>query len=1547
MKKKILVSLMTLAMLVPYSVPSYAAELNDTIIYVNSEADSSVANGSIDAPFSSIAQAKEYIRTINTKMTSDITVEIAGGRYYLDDTLKFNHLDSGKNGYEITYKGAENEVVEISGGVEVTGWEYDEENNIYYAKAPEGFDGTRGFYVNGEAKKRARSNTTFTNSDYVYFDTATDEQKTGDHAHKYSRGYKTTDTFLKDYQNKSDMEVVLITRYRSARCMVEDIADGENGYVNVLMAGSSSVESDWSEIDETPYGWYNVVKPSGTQSVDLYRYPLYYENAYELLDEPGEWYYNKTNGYVYYMPEENEEITDAVFGNLEQLVTLQGTDDMVVDFSKVVRNISFENVNFCHTDWEYLDEKGGVYFEQATTIKTVDTKKAGVSFQNEFPVAAVTVQTARNIDFSNCTFKNLSMNAINMTIGVQNCTITDCVFEDIGGNAINCGEVANMGVRSNNSYYKYDAEDNYNPNTATKLNRAILINNNEISKVGQTAIASVGIATGYLVDSEVSNNYVHDVPYSGLHIGWGWNEFEEKTDAEGNVTQAARDVITRNLQIKDNHISNAMDSSTVKGYKTYVKQADGSFAPFDSVLVDGGSIYFFGKTSGSEAEPNDITGNYMEKQKSSMGYIYADSGAGYWNIYNNVIDARKSDAPWYNPPGQVRDGAPYWLMLASKANDLNLYDNYSTTNSIYTVMTSNTMADYNISLEEPTIHANAGWAEKDSAIIENAGIRTTAKSLSSDNLIFNGAFDSDAAIWNKMSDNVSWADEDGNGVLAVTGSAIQETMLDANTEYIMTAKVKASAGASAKARISVTDADDMTTSGAYYTIYDDAWRTVYLRYTGANEYARLAIETDAEIEYYIDDVSVVKSGASKVKFDEIVNYGFENFENGVIYDMWKTHDRATMEMVDGAAGSKGAVKLTQTSDVGVGLIGKFAFEAGKTYKLSALVKLGDETKITEDYYQIGTGNPANVNVCFEVGSTSCRTDTMANAKWQKVEATYNCVAGGIEEIKIMPAKNGYRAANGMFVEGDTAEFYFDDICISEVLEEEVIDVTSDALNADEFCDYDTFSADELSSGWMSMKDTNATISRDDMVGPDGREGVMKCVITTSSGARRKTVTFEKGKYYELSVWAKAENVSHIGSGKTFNFYFKETSNNTYQASHHKDKMLTTEWQQMTFLHKQTDETATVTVDLYQEVTGATTVYFDDFCIREIGAEIYDAVDGNIGIWNVSNSNNINFTRVADESRKPLEVNISKVTGSPVLRYAFEVGKTYELSAWIKTDGETQLGNPAIDIKHAKYTKNNSTRTITYNEAMDNSWRKKVQADKGFGANENWQKFVVYYSPTAKELTDAYEYSKLMFIVDNVAYATGAETDITYYLDGFTVREYAGNASENDGKIKIETEYQQGKLYHIMQAAADGVYASVDYGISGDSVVYNSTNGFNHKAVLIELTNGVATKIQNVVLDMDEKTFTIDKPLTATLEQLESGIVVEATNTTEDTEVVTVVTAVYKDGNMTEVKTSQMVVPSGYITARSAKYAGDCDMAKVMVMDGENILKPVERVLIAE
>ena len=54
--------------------------------------------------------------------------------------------------------------------------------------------------------------------------------------------------------------------------------------------------------------------------------PYYFENAYEFLDSPGEWYLDQSRGEVFYIPRAGEDLSSAVVmaPNVERLVQIQG-----------------------------------------------------------------------------------------------------------------------------------------------------------------------------------------------------------------------------------------------------------------------------------------------------------------------------------------------------------------------------------------------------------------------------------------------------------------------------------------------------------------------------------------------------------------------------------------------------------------------------------------------------------------------------------------------------------------------------------------------------------------------------------------------------------------------------------------------------------------------------------------------------------------------------------------------------------------------------------------------------------------------------------------------------------------------------------------------------------------------------------------------------------------------------------------------------------------------------------------------------------------------
>lgn len=125
-------------------------------IYVSSNSTAS-GDGSSSNPFGSIAEAQEYVRTINSDMTCDIRVNILPGTYYITEPIEFTEADSGTNGYEVIWSGAYGDSLPvISGGVPVSGWE-SIGGGLYKAHA-ENVTEARQFYVDGTPAQRAISN---------------------------------------------------------------------------------------------------------------------------------------------------------------------------------------------------------------------------------------------------------------------------------------------------------------------------------------------------------------------------------------------------------------------------------------------------------------------------------------------------------------------------------------------------------------------------------------------------------------------------------------------------------------------------------------------------------------------------------------------------------------------------------------------------------------------------------------------------------------------------------------------------------------------------------------------------------------------------------------------------------------------------------------------------------------------------------------------------------------------------------------------------------------------------------------------------------------------------------------------------------------------------------------------------------------------------------------------------------------------------------------------------------------------------------------------
>ncbi|MFD1047951.1 hypothetical protein ACFQ1S_21650 [Kibdelosporangium lantanae] len=88
----------------------------------------------------------------------------------------------------------------------------------------------------------------------------------------------------------------------------------------------------------------NMVGPGDLTSG---RQPAYLENAFELLDQPGEWYLDRSAHTIYYMPRPGEDLrhADVEVPALEKLVDGQGTAQAPI------HDLAFRGVGFEYATW--------------------------------------------------------------------------------------------------------------------------------------------------------------------------------------------------------------------------------------------------------------------------------------------------------------------------------------------------------------------------------------------------------------------------------------------------------------------------------------------------------------------------------------------------------------------------------------------------------------------------------------------------------------------------------------------------------------------------------------------------------------------------------------------------------------------------------------------------------------------------------------------------------------------------------------------------------------------------------------------------------------------------------------------------------------------------------------------------------------------------------------------------------------------------------------------------------------------------------------------
>jgi hypothetical protein len=529
-------------------------------------------------PFRTLDRARNAARHVRRPLRGNIVLRLLGGRYRLNHPLKLGARDSGGNGHDVVYKAAPGSRPTISGGRQITGWTlFDRARGIYRARAA-GLN-TRQLYINGRRAVRAQS------------------ERDPSGFKKTSTGYTTTNAAMAGWGNPSDIEVLSNWRWKSFRCPVDSIVGQQ-----ITMADPC---------------WHNAQVFIGPASMGL---PTRIVNAYELLDQPREWYLDRHAGWIYYKPDSgaNPARQNIEVAATQVLVDAQGT------LAHPVKHLRFKRLNFEYATWMgvsgpegYADDQTGFRVTGPDQPKTVEHAQYTTRTPGNLRFAY-----ARHVTIRHNRFRHMGAVAVDFNTGSQHNKITGNQFRDISAAAIQLGGVAPV---------------DHHPTESGQVTRDNRIANNTITRAAKEFFDAAAIFAGYTTRTTIIHNSLSHLPYTGIAIGWGWG-----------MTDPGSFPGCTGCPYEKWKVYNT--PTTSKGNKILYNE----ISDFLNVLYDGGGIYSLGQQGTSLQNGELIAGNVVFGKAPTHGgnALYTDGGSRYITLRGN--------AAFGNPIGRDGpDGDPY------------------------------------------------------------------------------------------------------------------------------------------------------------------------------------------------------------------------------------------------------------------------------------------------------------------------------------------------------------------------------------------------------------------------------------------------------------------------------------------------------------------------------------------------------------------------------------------------------------------------------------------------------------------------------------------------------------------------------------------------------------------------------------------------------------------------------------------------------------------------------------------------------------------------
>ncbi len=760
----------------PYTAPSAEEPDYDTLkeennVYKNiyvSENGSDSGDGSKANPFKTMQRAVDEVAKYTDSMTGDIVVNFDSGVHYIDKTISLSNEHGGKNGYNVIFKGASEEKPVLSGGIEVTGWEKHDE---YLWKAPlDGVTEVRNLYINDYPATRAKSKYYYT-VEKIYNVEGDDSAR--------GQGFVTSAVNFPKFEHPEDLETLWPAAWLMSFYPVDDVIYTEDNKAIFMMD-----QTAWKTNGGTGYG----ADPGSN---------FYLENAMELLNEPGEFYYNKEEKMIYYYPYEAEDMTTATTyaGQTELMFDVRGESK-----DSRIKNVIFDNLAVKYGAWHHVSNHG-IRVRQADDARDMSTYPATEKVMSP---GQLTVNNAENFVVKDCEFVCLGSTAMQFNDSVSNVLVEGNLIHDVSGTGIIVGSPYHMTETDRSNWLL--SELGVDPC------KNFMIRDNVIVRSADEYYFQTGMSIYYAANVNVIRNHIDQVPYTAITAGWGWE------------TASMRSIYHKNIKLYNNYFGKTMQ-----------------------YLKDGGSLYTLGNLGGMEVAYNHFA-NYAGRGHG-VGGLYNDAGSQNYVAHHNVIEPRVSAlGNWlHSQKGYDVGYSRYYSNYATTQNHDSDGKNFIEVELPYLLGDDTTTYPQ----EALDIMANAGPADEYKSLIAKAQLPEWKKwrVKTSPDLLFKSATTVEAKYgWIQAEDFIPG--NNGETYYDLTGSELNNTYRAEDVELLDTSsRTFTGEGTTGYIIQIITDGEWMTYKAK---VPEDGYYKFKMRYGCANA---------TQIDLYIDNKLVIDNGA--------------------------------------------------------------------------------------------------------------------------------------------------------------------------------------------------------------------------------------------------------------------------------------------------------------------------------------------------------------------------------------------------------------------------------------------------------------------------------------------------------------------------------------------------------------------------------------------------------------------------------------------------------------------------------------------------------------